>query len=95
VAGRESEFYSIVPYTRAGLWPPRSPDLSTCDLYLWEYWKGKVYETSPDTLDELKENIRSAIDAIDVIVLRQVYLNMITRAQKFIDSQGSRFQHVL
>jgi hypothetical protein len=95
VAGRESEFYSIVPYTRAGLWPPRSPDLSTCDFYLWEYWKGKVYGTNPHTLDELQENIRSAIETIGVIVLRQVYLNMIARAQKCIDSQGSHFQHLL
>jgi hypothetical protein len=63
---------------------PRSPDLSTCDFYLWGYLKGKVYETNPHTLDELKENIRSAIEAIDVIVLRQVYLNMITRAQNVL-----------
>jgi hypothetical protein len=24
-----------------GLWPPRSPDLSFCDFYLWENLKGK------------------------------------------------------
>jgi hypothetical protein len=76
MTGLESEFYSIVPYTWASLWPPRSPDLSTCDIYLWGYLKGKVYETNPHALDELKENIRSAIEAVDVIVLCQVYLNI-------------------
>ena len=25
-----------------GLWPPRSPDLSTCDFYLWGNLKDKV-----------------------------------------------------
>jgi hypothetical protein len=77
------------------VWPPHSPDLSTCDFYLWGYLKGKVYETNPHTLDELKESIQSTIEAMDVIVLYQVHLNMITRAQKCIDSQGSHFQYIL
>ena len=37
-----------------GLWQPPSPDLSTCVFYLWEYLKGKVYESDPHTLDELE-----------------------------------------
>lgn len=29
-------------------WPPRSPDLSICDFFLWGYLKGRVYTpTSP------------------------------------------------
>jgi hypothetical protein len=49
--------------------PPRSPDLSTCNFYLWGYLKGEVYETNPHTLDELKENIRNTIEVTDVVIL--------------------------
>ncbi|GBP23624.1 hypothetical protein EVAR_80241_1 [Eumeta japonica] len=38
-------------------WPPRSPDLSPMDFFLWGYLKTKVYETNPPSFDELKENI--------------------------------------
>jgi len=30
-------------------WPPRSPDLTPCDFYLWGYLKAKVYEQRPVT----------------------------------------------
>jgi hypothetical protein len=30
-----------------GLWPPRLPDLSVCDFYLWGNLKGKVYRNTP------------------------------------------------
>jgi hypothetical protein len=34
-----------------GLWPPRSPDLSVCDFYLWGKLKQNVYRNNPPTLD--------------------------------------------
>jgi len=40
---------------------PPYPDLSTCVFYLWEYLKGKVYESNPHTLDELGKNMQRAL----------------------------------
>jgi hypothetical protein len=77
------------------LWPPRSPDLSTCDFYLWGYLKGKVYANNPKTLEDLKENIRTEIRRIDTAELHRVYDNMLHCAQKCIDVQGDHFQHLL
>jgi hypothetical protein len=77
------------------VWQPPSPDLSTCDFYLWEYLKGKVYESNPHTLEELRKNIRNAVETIEVTFLRMEYLNMTKRAPKCTDSQGSHFQHLL
>jgi len=31
-----------------GLRPPRSPDLTPPDYFLWEYLKGTVYQTKPN-----------------------------------------------
>jgi len=29
------------------LWPPRSPDLTPSDYFLWGYLKGRVYQNKP------------------------------------------------
>ena len=78
------------------LWSPRSPDLSTCDFYLWGYLKGKVYANNPNKYwEDLKENIRIEILRIDIAELHRVYDNMLQRAQKCTDVQGDHFQHLL
>ena len=47
-------------------WPPRSPDLSTCDFFLGGgYLKSRVYTRKPRTLNDLKEAIRQEIRPID------------------------------
>jgi len=43
-------------------WPPRSPDLTVCDFFLWGFVKGNVYVPPlPKTLPELRERINTAI----------------------------------
>ena len=61
------------------LWPPRSPDLTTCDYFLWGHLKITVYESNPHTIQELKD-ISQAVTAIKITMLHRVYLNMIRRA---------------
>ena len=34
-------------------WPPRSPDITHCDFFLWGYLKSKVF----DSLDDLRQPI--------------------------------------
>ena len=41
-----------------GLWPPRSPDLTPPDYFLWGYLKGRVYLNKPRTIGALKANHR-------------------------------------
>ena len=38
-------------------WPPRSPDLTACDFFLWGYLKGLIYRTPPTGLDDLRNRI--------------------------------------
>ena len=46
-------------------WPPRSPDASPCDLFLWDYVKDQVYVPPlPASIPELKVRIRTAIQTI-------------------------------
>lgn len=38
-------------------WPPRSPDLTPCDFFLWGYLKQKVFATPPQDLQDLRRRI--------------------------------------
>ncbi|KAJ4452286.1 hypothetical protein ANN_03805 [Periplaneta americana] len=62
-----------------GFWPPRSPDLSSCDFYLWGTLKDKVYASNPHTLQELKDNITREIQAISQHELLRVNQNCFRR----------------
>ncbi|GFV55608.1 DUF4817 domain-containing protein [Trichonephila clavipes] len=39
-------------------WPPRSPDLTPADFWLWGYLKSRVYLSGTSSLSELKDVIR-------------------------------------
>ena len=62
-----------------GLWPPRSPDLTPPDYFLWGYLKGTVYQNKPRTIDALKPNITEEIQAVKADVLARTFQNMVRR----------------
>jgi len=39
------------------IWPPRSPDLSPPDFFLWGAMKNSVYSNNPHIIDDLKATI--------------------------------------
>ena len=77
------------------LWPPRSPDLTPPDFYLWGTMKNKIYCSNPCTINELKETITDYIQKVDDIVLKDVFRNMMTRATRCTEVAGGHFQHLL
>ncbi|KAJ4437880.1 hypothetical protein ANN_13819 [Periplaneta americana] len=77
------------------LWPPKSPDLTTPDFFLWGYLKDRVYATRPQTLDDLKHNITQEIQAIDNRVLQRVASNIERRVELCLMEDGGHFQHLL
>jgi len=55
-------------------WPPRSPDLTFCDFFLWGYVKGRVYiPPLPATMDELQECITAAVNSVTPDMLQRVW----------------------
>ena len=48
------------------LWPPRSPDLTPCDIFLWGYVKDNAYKPPlPQNVHELQDHIRAAVQTIE------------------------------
>jgi hypothetical protein len=60
-------------------WPARSPDLNTCDYFLWRYLKIKVYKKKPRTTEDLKQDIREEVAAIPPTMLQRVMQKFLTR----------------
>lgn len=53
-------------------WPPKSPDLTPPDFFLWGYLKTKVYESNHSTPCALRAAIEAAVADIDVELCKKV-----------------------
>lgn len=76
-------------------WPPRSPDLTAPDFFLWGYLKQKVFASRPATILELKEQIRNEIAGINGDLLRRVMINFELRIQKCIEVEGGHLEDMI
>ncbi len=76
-------------------WPPRSPDLSTCDFFLWGYLKSKVYANGPNSLQDLRRNIEQEIRGISRETRQKVVGNFVWRLQECVRTQGGHLEHIL
>ena len=78
-------------------WPPRSPDLNSLDFFLWAHLKTLVYSTPVNSVEELKNRIRTSCDVIKNTegILQRVRVNMRRRAEACILGGGGHFQQLL
>jgi hypothetical protein len=55
-------------------WPPRSPDLTPCDFFLWGFVKDSVYVPPlPTSIHEIRYRITHALQAITADMLHRVW----------------------
>lgn len=76
-------------------WPPRSPDLTPCDFFLWGYLKSCVYNNRPHSLDQLKENIREKMTAIPPEMCQRVFSNLRFRFEECLRRDGAHLDDVI
>ena len=76
-------------------WPPRSPDLTPPDFFLWGYLKSRVYETRPRDLEELKTRIREEFSKISTATLKKVYQNFVKRLKDCLAQKGRHLKDVI
>ena len=75
-------------------WPPRSPDLSACDFFLWGYLKSKVYVRKPRTVD-LKVPIREEIATVPQEILVNVMQNFEERLWTYVRQEGRQLSDII
>ena len=77
-------------------WPAYSPDLNPLDFYLWGALKATVYQDPiPETLEQLKINIKREIRKITPETLKKVYDNVLVRLQKVIGQRGRWIEYLI
>lgn len=76
-------------------WPPRSPDLTPLDFFLWGYLKQQVYATRPVCAQDLKDRIVRACRAISPQILRRVRCSILDRTIFCETVKGGHFEHLL
>ena len=77
------------------VWPPRSPDLSVCDYFLWGFLKHRVYASRPHTLPELKDTIRAEIRNIPIHMLERAVNDFHRRLSECQRENGGHLQDVI
>jgi hypothetical protein len=87
--GRVVSLHEAVP------WPPRLPDLSPCDFFLWGYLKAAVFKHRPRTLDQLKEAIQEEIEGLSPDMLVRVMENFQERLHTCIGHQGHHLDDII
>ena len=87
-----TEFFrhKIIALYHHNEWPPRSPDLTPCDFFLWGYLKSKVYATAPRDMADLTQRINDEADAIkqNPRLVKRAVRDMIRRAQDCVANGG-------
>ncbi|KAJ4426530.1 hypothetical protein ANN_27344 [Periplaneta americana] len=78
-------------------WPPRSPDLSPLDFYLWGHLKSLVYSSPVPDLESLRNRIVACSEDIRNTpgVWDRVRRSMRYRCEVCIQAGGGHFEHLL
>lgn len=77
-----------VPY------PPRSPDLTCMDYYLWGRIKNMVYTEKPTTRHDMMDRIRNAVQIISGDEILRAVVSFENRIEKCIENEGRIFEHL-
>ncbi|GBO45124.1 hypothetical protein AVEN_267563-1 [Araneus ventricosus] len=73
-------------------WPPRSPDLTPLDFFLWGHIKGQAYATPPPTLQDLRRLVTDACSSVTPAMLHNVQREIQSRVQMCIVPYGEHFE---
>ena len=77
------------------LWPPRSPDLTPLDFFVWGYIKDKVFRRGPTSIAQLKQYVTEAIAEITLQMLHNVFWNLQRWISTCIALDGGHIEHML
>ena len=76
-------------------YPPRSPDLTPADFFLWGVLKNSVYAKKPRTKDQLVAMIMNSCTEISEDLCRSVCYSVVRKTAKCIEEGGQHFEHLL
>jgi len=76
-------------------WPPRSPDLTPCDFFLWGFVNDTVFVPPlPANLQDLRNRITAAVVLVDRDMLTRVWNEMDYRIDICRITKGGHIEHL-
>ena len=69
-------------------WPPRSPDITPLDFFLWRYVKDKVFSTPVPDITNLKARITDAFPTITEDMLENTWREIDYRLTFCVQQKG-------
>ena len=75
-------------------WPPRSPDLTPCDFFLWGYIKSIVFKSPPESLVDLRWRVVATFDSLNQEMVRRAMQGMVRRVNVCINQNGGHVEGV-
>lgn len=75
-------------------WPPRSPDLTPLDFFLWGFLKDKVFRTAPANLQEMQDRILENCLIPDQEMFARVRRSFEDRILLCMHEEGKQFEHL-
>lgn len=76
-------------------WPPRSPDLTPLDFFLFGYLKNTIYRNRLHTLPELQIAITEAVNSVTEETIVNVFNSLKARVNTCLENEGHHFEHML
>ena len=75
--------------------PPRSPEATPCNFFLWGYIKDQIYVPPlPASIPELKVRIGTAIETTSADILQTVWNGLDYRVDACRITKGAHIEHV-
>lgn len=77
--------------------PPRSPDLTVMDYFVWSWIKNDVYSHQINTEDQLRTYITESFDRLraDPAMIQNASRNILRRCQLCIENNGRHIEQLL
>lgn len=78
-------------------WPPRCPDLTPLDFFLWGYLKNRVYKNRSRNIDEIKQKIREEINLLNTKpeIFSRLQRHIRKRYRMCINQNGNHIEQLL
>ena len=96
VSDRLTELFGdrVVALNRPVEWPPRSPDLTPLEFFLWGHLKSKVFESPPEDLADLERRIVQELNILkqDRPMIRRALMGMLRRARVCVQRNGGQVE---
>ena len=69
-------------------WPARSPDLTPCDFFHWDYLKDIMFKKPPATIMELQQSIEEACEQVTEEMCRKACRSVTQRFRDCLNCEG-------